>query len=165
MHSLRRNLKKNQLSYNNLRYGLLQTFVPTSPPSPAFFFTLPSTLPSPSPEKKNYIIVLHCKTSNKRYPNKIEAGLKKLMTAVARESIVSWLVVLLYFRVSFVSFPFLVQKEMKIVPRFIFFLIFHFSEKKKNSTQIFFFHFSMSKKKEMKIEHRFLFFIFQFLRN
>ena len=147
MHSLRRNLKKNQLSYNNLRYGLLQTFVPTSPPSPAFFFTLPSTLPSPSPEKKNYIIVLHCKTSNKRYPNKIEAGLKKLMTAIARESIVSWLVVLLYFRVSFVSFPFLVQKEMKIVPRFIFFLIFHFSEKKKKFDTDFLFSFFYVQKK------------------
>ena len=142
MHSLRRNLKKNQLSYNNLWYGLLQTFVPTSPPSPEFFFTLPSTLPSPSPEKKNYIIVLHCKTSNK-----IEAGLKKLMTAIARESIVSWLVVLLYFRVSFVSFPFLVQKEMKIVPRFIFFLIFHFSEKKKFDTDFLFSFFYVQKKR------------------
>ena len=40
------------------------------------------------PEKKYSIIVLHCKTSNKRYPNKIEAGLKKQMTAIARKSIV-----------------------------------------------------------------------------
>ena len=162
MHSLRRNLKKNQLSYNNLRYGLLQTFVPTSPPSPAFFFTLPSTLPSPSPEKKNYIIVLHCKTSNKRYPNKIEAGLKKLMTAIARESIVSWLVVLLYFRVSFVSFPFLVQKEMKIVPRFIFFLIFHFSEKKKIRHRFSFFIFLCPKKKKWKSNIDFYFSFFSF---
>ena len=161
MHSLRRNLKKNQLSYNNLRYGLLQTFVPTSPPSPAFFFTLPSTLPSPSPEKKNYIIVLHCKTSNKRYPNKIEAGLKKLMTAIARESIVSWLVVLLYFRVSFVSFPFLVQKEMKIVPRFIFFSFF-ISLKKKIRHRFSFFIFLCPKKKKWKSNIDFYFSFFSF---
>ena len=37
-----------QLKYNNLRYDLLEIFVPISPLPPAFFFTLLSTLRSPS---------------------------------------------------------------------------------------------------------------------
>ena len=65
------------------------------------------------------------------------------MTAIARKSLVSWLVILLYFRVSFVSFPFWVQKEMKIDHRFFFL---HFSEKIK-IRQIFFFSFFYVKNK------------------
>ena len=91
-----------------------------------------------------------------KYSNKIEADLMKQMTAIALESVVSWWVVFLYFRVSFISILspkkclttdfhfsfFYVQKQKKSNVDFIS-LIFNFLIPKtnKNWTQIFIFHY------------------------
>ena len=98
-----------------------------------------------------------------KHSNKIEADLKKQMTAISRESVVSRLVLFLYFRVSFISVlgP---KKRKKIDHRFSFSFFsretenwkslvnfsFLFFELKKNENwaQIFIFHFSTFRKNE-----------------
>ena len=77
-----------------------------------------------------------------KHSNKIEADLKKQMTAISRESVVSWLVVFLYFPVSFISV--LSQKKKKK------------KKKKKLNTDLPFFIFQLSEKKNDPNIHTFL---------
>ena len=120
----------------------------------------------------------------------IEADLKKQMTAIARESVVSWLVVFLYFRVIFISVLSPEKKKKKSDNRFSFFISSMFRKKWQSNKdfnfliskkQIFIFlfsnfsmvgekwklkincqyYFSFFLIKKMKIEHWFSFFIFQ----
>lgn len=127
-----RSVGMHQLNYNNLRYDLLEIFVPISPLSTALF-SLVFLLFVLLPLRKKNITFLHC--------NKIEADLKKQMTAIARES---WLAGSFYFRVSFIS-VFSPEKDENIcmlISRFSFF-IFLCLEKYENwkSTDNFIFNF------------------------
>ena len=83
---------------------------------------------------ENNIIFFHCNRNTRT---------RWQMTAISRESVVSWLVVFLYFRVSFIS---VLSKKKKT----------------ENWPQIFIFHFSMFRNKiKWKVDfHFFLIFIF-----
>ena len=128
--------------------------------------------------------IRHCDLPSlqQKNSNKIEADLKKQMTAIARESVVSWLVVFLYFRVIFISVLSPEKKNEKWPQIFIFhflyvqkkwqsnvdfnFLIFIFLISKK---QIFSFQFSnfsmLGEKCKLKISCQYLFFIFLIKNN
>ena len=159
-----------QLKYNNLKYDLLEIFVPISPAVTCVFFIRLSTLRSPSPEKKK-VIFLHC--------SKIDADLKKqylvygiffwpetwrgslyilLSPLIFQIPDFNYWTVLIFILIYFewrdtenqqlyrdwlffftsvlVSFPFWMQKKMKIDHRFFIFVC---SKKNENWTQIFIF--------------------------
>ena len=63
---------------------------------------------------ENNIIFFHCNRNTRT---------RWQMTAISRESVVSWLVVFLYFRVSFISVLSKKKKKQKIDHRFSFFYV------------------------------------------
>ena len=123
---------------------------------------------------ENNIIFFHCNWNTRT---------RWQMTAISRESVVSWLVVFLYFRVSFISVLskkknrklttdfhfsfFYVQKQNKIESRFSFFSNFYFLIPKNIKIErrfSFSFFYTFTEKWKLKINFRLLFFIFSFLK-
>ena len=113
---------------------------------------------------ENNIIFFHCNRNTRT---------RWQMTAISRQSVVSWLVVFLYFRVSFISVLkkkkkenwsfFYVQKQNKIESRFSFFFYFYFLIPKNIKIErrfSFSFFYTFTEKWKLKIYFRLLFFIF-----
>ena len=98
---------------------------------------------------ENNIIFFHCNRNTRT---------RWQMTAISRESVVSWLVVFLYFRVSFISVLSKKKKNRKLTTDFHFSM---FRNKIKSKVDFpFFFNFYFLIPKNIKIERRFSFSFF-----